>query len=298
MDPASDPASLLASDPAQPEDKESAPPRRRGRSPARGSGGRRRESLSPPSSSGPPPTLPGLHLSPPPLPRPPRLVGARLTHAPRFLPRHSFSPPAPVPASALPCEPLSEPYFLRALALTSARRPSSPALPGLKAPGPAAPPSPHSFLFHLSLPPCPPPLKSGLLPSQGLCQLSRFPRPHSRLSFPQAAVAAGSGSWERRRRRRGPGKAPGRREEGGCERRLGRGKRRGDEERAPPTTGARGAAPESSPALDRPQRRGAGGGGELSSGLAESETLVLTCVRRGPAVNSTGSWGAGEQTRA
>lgn len=247
---------LLGSDPAQPENESSQRPRR-GRSPARGGGrGGERACPHPPPASRGPPTLPGLHLSPPPLPRPPRLSGARLTHALETFPAvpPPLEPPSP-PRSPPPRAPL-QPRSPRPWLLPRRAGPSPRVSPASRPQArPLLPlPTPVSATFPLL------PLESELLPNQGLCLLSRFPGSHPRLSFPGAAAAAGAGSRERRRRRRGPGKAPGRREEGGCGRRQGGGKSGGDGERAPPTTRAPGAAPDPGPALDRPQRRGAGGG--------------------------------------
>lgn len=251
---------LLGSDPAQPEDE----------SAREGGGGGAGRGVGVEEERKPVPTL----LLPPSVPPPSRdstshhllCLGPRGSPEPGLPTLWNPSPPfllLPSPrvlSSALPRAPLSStaspgPWLLPRRAgpaprLSPASRPQARPLLGL--------PTPFSSTFPLL------PSNPGSCPAR-VSASSRFPRPHPRLSFPRAAAAAGAGSRERRRRRRGPRKAP-----GGGKRRVRRrqgGGKSGDQERAPPTTRAPGAAPDPGPALDLPQRWGTG---EAGDGWAES----------------------------
>lgn len=237
--------------------------------------------LSPGPGGSPEPGCPALPD------RPPR--GSRFPSPPLLL---SSGPPAP--GSFLPRSPLSKPGLPRALALTSARRPGSPALPGLKAPGPAAPPGspllpcstfpssrPSSPRIRSparpgSLPPVsPPPNPTPVSPSLG----RRRPRE-------RGAGREGGGAGDRESSR-----AEGRRR---VREETGRGEEGETGERAPPTTQTPGAAPDPSPALDRPPRRGAGGGGAGLRGKGEGRLCTRTHACGDP---RTRPLGAGEGAR-
>ncbi|XP_006875755.1 PREDICTED: basic proline-rich protein-like, partial [Chrysochloris asiatica] len=243
-------------------------------------GGEEERRLSPPSSCLPrSPTLPGLHLSPPPLPAP-AARQSRLTHAPRIvcltdprpLPRSSSAPAPHAPGSGPrvrrpPPRALAKPFF-PGLALTSARRPAPRLSPGLKAPSPAAPPRSHFSPPPPSPPPGPSPLESGLQPGRGLSPLFASPP----LPFPSDPTPV-SPFPGRRREPGGKEAAPGTGESsraegrGGCRGRQGGGKGGGD--------GGEGASHNSSPG-SRPRSRprpgpptALEGGGWLEEGDAQ-----------------------------
>lgn len=273
---------LAGSDWAQPRDQESAPRRRRGRSPARG-GGRGGEKACPhppPASLGPQPSRDStshhlLSLGPRGSQEPglPTLLGSAASALPNSipavppLPQPRFPQLGPAPTAPSPTTPRAP---LRALLTRGpgsylgapARFPGSPrasrpqARPLLPAPPLRSPPP-----FSSSRPSSPriqAPAWPGSLPSS-----LASPKPHPCLFFPGAAAATGAGSREGRRRRRGPVRAPGRREEGGCRGRQGGGKRgedRGEGASHNPSPGSRpGSQPRPGPPTARwgGRRRGA-----------------------------------------
>lgn len=173
--------------------------------------------LLPPSAPPPSRDSTSHHLL---LPGPPQ---ARLTHAPGT--RHLAAARTPPAGRLGPPPRLSGPRGPRPRLLP---RRSGPAPRRSRASRPQARPllpSPPSSLLHLPGAPVPPPLESGLQPSQGRFSSRTSPNP-TPVSPSRGGCGHRAGSREGRRRRRAPGKAPGRREEGGCERcRGGRGRR-------------------------------------------------------------------------
>lgn len=209
---------LAGSDWAQPRDQESAPRRRRGRSPARG-GGRGGEKACPhppPASLGPQPSRDSTShhlLSPGPRgsqePGLPTLLGSAASALPDSipavppLPQPRFPQLGPAPTAPSPTTPRAP---LRALLTRGpgsylgapARFPGSP-----RASRPQARPllpAPPSFLLHLSPPPVPPPLESRLQPGQGLSPP---------LSLPPNPTPVSSSPGRRQPRERGAGREGG-----------------------------------------------------------------------------------------
>lgn len=247
--------SLLGSNPAQPGDQ-SALRGRRGRSPG-GCGKRRRESLSPPSSCLPgAPTLPGLHLSPPPLPRPPRVSGPA-NPAPRRPLRRPCSLPAPGPRrgpSGVPTSLLPRPRLLPRRAgpaprLSPASRPQ--ARPLLPAPPPLSSTFPLLPTLRPSNPGSGPARVSASSPASS-DPTPVSPSPGRRRPWERGAGSEGGGAGD-------PGKLPGGgKKEGEGEDKAGG--RAGVTEEGPlplPSHSRSGwSSPRPGPALDRPPRGG------------------------------------------